>query len=138
MEGKPIGTHVLLSSNFPFEQKKIDPNKKYVLSRFAYTRSENHKVVLESPLSHSLILLEHWIASVILHYLVQPVSIQNLCAKIPELKKTTANEFLSLLLSCQMLAQVTDDGSSVEEEDAKLQSWEFHDFLFHSRSRAGR
>ena len=37
-----------------------------------------------------------------------------------------------------MLSEVTGDGDTREETDKALVSWEFHDLLFHARSRRGR
>jgi SagB-type dehydrogenase family enzyme len=37
-----------------------------------------------------------------------------------------------------MLTEQTNSGNSLEDEDPSLLSWEFHDLLFHSRSRGGR
>jgi len=138
LEEKPLATQIPQSPYFVFEEKKITPEKKYMLSRFAYTHTNQHQIVLESPLSYSRIILRHWIASAVIHTLAQPVSVQDLCRMIPELLEATASELMSLLLSSQMLWEVNDRGVSHEDEMASLQSWEFHDFLFHSRSRGGR
>ena len=45
---------------------------------------------------------------------------------------------MSLLLAAGMLVEATGRGTSSEDEHVSLQSWEFHDLLFHARSRAGR
>jgi oxazoline/thiazoline dehydrogenase len=37
-----------------------------------------------------------------------------------------------------MVVEVTDNGTSTEDADPAFQSWEFHDLLFHARSREGR
>ncbi len=37
-----------------------------------------------------------------------------------------------------MLAEVGEDGTSAEDENVSLLSWEFHDLLLHARSREGR
>ena len=138
LKEKPLATQIPQSAHFVFEERKVTSESKYVLSRFAYMHTDEHQIVLESPLSYSRIILQHWIASAVIHALAQPVSVQDLCRMIPELRKATAGEFMSLLWSSQMLWEVSDRGLSLEDEMASLQSWEFHDFLFHSRSRGGR
>jgi SagB-type dehydrogenase family enzyme len=37
-----------------------------------------------------------------------------------------------------MIDDVNDEGISAEDQDPALQCWEFHDLLFHARSREGR
>jgi hypothetical protein len=37
-----------------------------------------------------------------------------------------------------MLSEVKEDGKVQEDKNETLVSWEFHDLLFHSRSRKGR
>jgi SagB-type dehydrogenase family enzyme len=45
---------------------------------------------------------------------------------------------LTLLWQAGMLVEVDDGGTSTEDNDAALQTWAFHDLLFHARSRIGR
>jgi SagB-type dehydrogenase family enzyme len=49
-----------------------------------------------------------------------------------------AGEVLSLLLNAGMLAEVDAEGISSEDKSDALRCWEFHDLLFHARSRTGR
>jgi SagB-type dehydrogenase family enzyme len=49
-----------------------------------------------------------------------------------------ASAFLSLLASAGAAAPCSAEGLLPEEEDPALRQWEFHDLLFHSRSREGR
>jgi len=49
-----------------------------------------------------------------------------------------STDLASLFLSAGMLAEVGEDGTSAEDENVSLLSWEFHDLLFHPRSREGR
>jgi SagB-type dehydrogenase family enzyme len=138
LEEKTLATQMPQSPYFVYEERKVTAESKYVLSRFAYMHTDQNHIVVESPLSYSRIILQHWIASAVIHNLAQPVSVQDLCRMIPELPEATASELMSLLLSSQIVWEVDDRGLSLEEEIASLQSWEFHDFLFHTRSRGGR
>lgn len=99
------------------------------LSRFAYQRSHNGSMVLESPLSKFRIKLIDWRASAVLAQLAQPQSLRWITPP-PQLGPETAYQFLNLLWATGFL--------SVEIEAPELELWEFHNLLFHSRSRQGR
>jgi SagB-type dehydrogenase family enzyme len=45
---------------------------------------------------------------------------------------------LTLLLRAGMLAEVRAEGTCAEDNDPALQTWAFHDLLFHARTRRGR
>jgi SagB-type dehydrogenase family enzyme len=47
-------------------------------------------------------------------------------------------ELMNLLWSSRMLWKTNEQGESEENQMHNLQCWEFHDLLFHARSRAGR
>lgn len=99
------------------------------LSRFAYQRSHQGGMVLESPLSKFRIKLTDWRASALLAQLAQPQPLRRLTPP-PQIGPETAYQFLNLLWATGFL--------SVEAEAPELQLWEFHNLLFHSRSRQGR
>jgi SagB-type dehydrogenase family enzyme len=138
LDSKPFATQVPLSFHFSFQDKTISKEKKYALSRFAYVRKKDDRLVLECPLSYSRVILKHSFASAVLDACAQSVLVNQVCKKIPGLPNETATDFMSLLLSSNMLCEINEEGHSHEEEALDLQCWEFHDLLFHSRSRAGR
>lgn len=109
----------------------------YITSRFAYVRKDGEQFILESPLAHAKILLHDWRMMTFLHVLAKPHSLQALKEKFPDIPQTITARIVSLLIECQALARVTNDGK-VEEESSTLTHWEFHDLLFHARSRIGR
>jgi SagB-type dehydrogenase family enzyme len=87
-------------------------------------------MVVESPLSHARVVLEHAVAARIVHELARPLTPLALTDGI-------AVQVLTLLLNAGMLTVQTEDASS-EDQDSPLRWWEFHDLLFHARSRIGR
>ncbi len=99
------------------------------LSRFAYQRSYDGGMVLESPLSKFRVKLLDWRASAILAQLSQPQSLRQVTPP-PQVGPETAYQFLNLLWATGFL--------SVEAETPDLKLWEFHNLLFHSRCRQGR
>ena len=99
------------------------------LSRFAYQRQYEGAMVLESPLSKFRITLLDWRASALLTLLAQPQSLGTLNI-FADLSPEIIQQFVHLLWTTNFLA--------AEPEPLSLQIWEFHNLLFHSRSRSGR
>ncbi len=99
------------------------------LSRFAYQHSYENAMVLESPLSPFRVKLLDWRASALIAQLAQPQFLARLTPP-PYLGPETAYQFLNLLWASGFL--------SVDSELPSLQLWDFHNLLFHSRSRLGR
>jgi len=99
------------------------------LSRFAYQHPYEGTMVLESPLSKFRVKLLDWRASALLAQLAQPQTLATLTPP-PYLGPETAYQFLNLLWAAGFL--------TADPEPPSLQLWEFHNLLFHSRSRNGR
>jgi cyanobactin maturation PatA/PatG family protease len=99
------------------------------LSRFAYQHPYEGTMVLESPLSKFRVKLLDWRASAILAQLAQPQTLGSLTPP-PYLGAETAYQFLNLLWATGFL--------TADPEPPSLRLWEFHNLLFHSRSRLGR
>jgi len=137
-DGQKLATLAPTSPWFAFDPSAIVPGRPYVLSRFAYSRREGEEMVLESPLAHARITLHHWPAAALVHALARPCRAEDLGPQIPSLSVPAAAELMTLLLGSGMLSEWNDGGSSAEDEAPALVTWEFHDLLFHARSRAGR
>lgn len=99
------------------------------LSRFAYQHPYEGTMVLESPLSKFRVKLLDWRASAILAQLAQPQSLGAVTPP-PYLGAETAYQFVNLLWATGFL--------TADVEPPSLQLWDFHNLLFHSRSRTGR
>ncbi|MCP2729483.1 PatA/PatG family cyanobactin maturation protease [Limnofasciculus baicalensis] len=102
---------------------------KITLSRFAYQHSYEGTMVLESPLSKFRVKLLDWRASAILAQLAQSQTLGTITPP-PYLGPETAYQFLNLLWATGFL--------TTDPEIPSLQLWDFHNLLFHSRSRSGR
>jgi oxazoline/thiazoline dehydrogenase len=125
------------SPQFVFPCRETVEAQRYVLSRFAYIRREGEEVVLESPLSYARVILHDSLAATLVHALAKPQTIKDLVKALPCFPPDIVTLTVMLLLNSGMLAEPNADGRSQREDDGDLQSWEFHDLLFHSRSRAG-
>lgn len=119
---------------FPSEP---DANARYVASRFAYVHKDGEHFVLESPLAHAAIVLHDWRGIALLHALAKPHSLEELGDKFPDMPSPSMAMVVGLLMEGQALPCVNNTGQA-EEENSILTQWEFHDLLFHARSRIGR
>jgi SagB-type dehydrogenase family enzyme len=114
-----------------------EPNTKYTLSRFAYCHREGDSMMLESPLSGTGIILHSWRAAAMILALAKPHTLDEMYDAVPGTDKDVTGHFMGVLLKAGMLSAVDEDGNPREDENAAAR-WEFHDLLFHARSREGR
>jgi oxazoline/thiazoline dehydrogenase len=133
-----IATALPVVSDYQLRVKDVTTHQKYMLSRFAYCHQVEGQLLLESPLSKAQVLLFDWRAAALIALLSRPHNYSALAAQISGIKQETTKQFISLLLSTQMLSEVQEDGITQEMETITLLQWEFHDLLFHTRSRKGR
>ncbi|WP_448265523.1 SagB family peptide dehydrogenase [Nostoc sp. DSM 114159] len=132
-----IATAVPISPDLQISPEPISTTSKYVLSRFAYTHQIAGETILESPLSFCQIRLD-WRGAALIALLSIPQNISELSSQIPGISVDIAEQFISLLFTSQMLSTVDENGVIAENENLTLAQWEFHDLLFHTRSRVGR
>jgi oxazoline/thiazoline dehydrogenase len=138
LHDQPLATLVPMSPAFVFASRGIVPERFYRLSRFAYTRAERGQMLLESPLAHARITLADWRAAALVHVLAQPHRIEDISRQVSALSAEAADGLMTLLINADMLWELSNHEVSPEDDNLALQSWEFHDLLFHARSRAGR
>ncbi|HMD61954.1 MAG TPA: hypothetical protein VKG78_11005, partial [Opitutaceae bacterium] len=135
---EPLATLVTFASLSPCAFRTLLPGRYYQLSRFAYIRRAGGEMVLESPLAHSGVVLHDWRVAALVHPLTQSGPVEGWGEPIPGLAAEAVVKVMTLLLNADMLCERDPDGSTFEERDPALQCWEFHDLLFHTRSRKGR
>jgi SagB-type dehydrogenase family enzyme len=138
LNGDRIATLVPISFYFEYSSRSIARDSQYVLSRFAYMRTEGGTTILESPLSHCRIVFHDCRAAAFVYVLAQPKRVDELSEKTTGLSLDAPTQLMTLMLRAEMLTELTKNGRSLEDDNLSLRSWEFHDLLFHSRSREGR
>jgi SagB-type dehydrogenase family enzyme len=136
--GRPLVTLVPMTRSFQVQLEDVEARARFRLSRFAYCRRDGEALVLESPLSEARMILPERTGVALIAQLTQPRAYPELAATASGLEETTARAFLSLLVSAGVVAEVAEDGTLPEDADPTLAQWEFHDLLFHARSRVGR
>jgi SagB-type dehydrogenase family enzyme len=137
--GTRLATLVPVSSAFVLRLAACSPGRRYVLSRFAYLVRQGSKAVLQSPLAHARILLNDCRAAALIGSLAAsaPATPEELDGRVSGLPAHAVAGVLSLLLRAGMLDD-TGSAGTLGEDDSALQTWEFHDLLFHAQSRMGR
>ncbi len=113
------------------------PETRFAISRFIYLRKEAGQFVLESPLANAKIVLYDSRVITLLNTLVKPCSLEDLYRAHQDIPCVSIALFVCLLPRCQALSHVGEQGY-LEGETPALAQWEFHDLLFHTRSRLGR
>ncbi len=111
--------------------------KRYVLSRFAFMRKLEERFVIESPLSFHRVELLHPASVSFVFALMQTSLPAELETILPEDMRSCGSQLLDVLLAAGVADESDADGRELQE-DAGLRQWEFHDLLFHARSRSGR
>lgn len=128
---KPLATLMAVSPNFLSRPMQVVVGRRYVLSRFAYMRRHETRMVLESPLAHARVVLHDRRVAALVAGLAAPTTAKELADRLDGLSSEEVSGVLSLLLKAGMLDEGGDDAPAWE-------TWEFHDLLFHARSRRGR
>ncbi len=137
VEGRQLARVVPLSRPDRFEPGKAAtrPGLRLRLCRFACVRRWDGDLLLESPLSPCQVILQGWQGASLLGILTEPRFAQQLHRAVPGLSPPSAQALAGLLLDAQIAWPVDEQGMTADEHPA--QQWEFHDLLFHSRSRLG-
>ena len=137
-QGVRLATLVPIAPTFVRAPCEVAAERRYVLSRFAYIHREDGALLLDSPLAHARIVLHDWRATALVHLLTEARSVGEVCAQMPQVGEETARALVAVLLAARMAALATAAGDCAADEAVALRSWEFHDLLFHARSRPGR
>jgi oxazoline/thiazoline dehydrogenase len=133
-----LATLVPIAPSFVFNVTGPAPERPCRLSRFACLHRDGDDTVLESPLAFARVVLHDDRAAALVHTLARPTNARELGRRVLGLKAAAAAQLLGLFTTAGMVVEVGDDGEADEDRNPALQTWEFHDLLFHSRSRVGR
>jgi len=108
------------------------------LSRFVCLRREGDDIALESPLGHGRLLLHTSDTAALAASLSRPLSFEEMRVSHPALAPKEIAALLAMMRSVGALFPCDAEGRIPEDGSGPLRQWEFHDLLFHSRSRQGR
>lgn len=133
----PLCTLLPLAPSFCYQEERIKETESLVLSRFCFSYLVDQKIVLETSLEAVRIVLEAPEISFLLHALSKPITFTQLCHALPMISAHTVKQCLQLFKSAKMLC-TCEENISAEERDPVFSHWEFHELLFHNRSRIGK
>lgn len=133
---QPLATLEPTSDAFVLPREDVGEGR-CVLSRFAYLRRVGKELVLETPRCAARVILHDGSVADVVHGLATPATVAELRQRQPEFPAESLAPLVALLHSAELLSPVGAEGAA-EDEDPQLLSWEFHDLLFHARSREGR
>jgi SagB-type dehydrogenase family enzyme len=136
--GTRLATLLAVSASFVPRPAQVVAGRRYVLSRFAYLRSEGGELVLESPLAHARVILNDCRTAALIGAAAAPVTAEELAARVGAIPVDAVPRVLTLLLRAGMLGEAGAEGACAVDHGPALQTWAFHDLLFHARSRRGR
>ena len=120
------------SHSFSYEEPLVRPELKYRLSRFAFLRINHGEWTLECPLGYGCLELKNSHTATIAMELREARSVNDLLYLFPGSLREEVEELIVFLLMVNCLESVESPAR------VALDSWEFHDLLFHARSRLGR
>ena len=131
--GHVLDGDVLLAVARPDTPRSEPPaDQPLVLSRFAWLRRDGEQLIVESALAAGTIALVHPNAARFVTSFGAPTTIAA-AASDAGVGERAARALATLLLGCGALVL-----GDADEDRLPLAVWEFHDLLFHARSRAGR
>lgn len=136
-EAGPLARLVPLSDRQVLQERDLGDGA-WILSRFASLRRDGDRMILECPLGHARILLHRPEAVAFLAALSRPGTPATLAREVPAIPEASGRLLLALLRGAGALSEVDAAGAVAEDAGPVLPQWEFHDLLFHSRSRVGR
>jgi oxazoline/thiazoline dehydrogenase len=128
-----LATMIPVSPAFVSGPAHVVVGQRYVLSRFACVRRQGTSAVLESPLAHARIVLHDCRTAALVGALAASATAEEAAERVGGLDVDAVTRLLSLFLRAGLLNEADN-----EEHSPALESWEFHDLLFHARTRLGR
>lgn len=127
------------SPNYQLGVRSLGEDQPVQLCRFAYIRAVDGALKLESPRAHARVLLHDSRAAALLASLAAPLLPAEVgVAAGVDLPANIIRQFLTLLVQYDFLDVADTGGASTSSEAEARAQWEFHDLLFHGRSRSGR
>jgi hypothetical protein len=134
--GHPLATLEPVAPAFRLEDVSIDG--KFLLSRFACLRRVDATTRVESPLGRARVVIHDGRGAALLALLAAPHTAAELAAAMHDFDAATIAAFIALLANGKAVYACAENGRIAEDDSVPLRQWEFHDLLFHSRSRLGR
>jgi oxazoline/thiazoline dehydrogenase len=128
VEGRQTAIITDVCRDFEFSEVALEPDPKVMLSRFAFAHRDGCDALLESPEALCRITFSSSEVWQWLGLLLSPIS----AAEVLSIAGRQAYHFVDVLWRTGFVER-----TDIKESQARA-SWEFHDMVFHWRSRGGR
>lgn len=137
MDGMRLLTVEPMQGGREFDPTPAPPGRPVRLSRFGVARRDGDRFVIETPLGSDRVVISDGRIAALLPYLVTPRSCEALAQEIRGLPTEVVQAVVGYLAASGLVAECDAELSIPEERSPVLRQWEYHDLLFHSRSRRG-
>lgn len=140
----PVARVEPMTRGFTFPAADLAPSTPLRLSRFAYLRRDHDEMLVESPVSAVRIALTDAIGVAAIAALTAQQSIGEIAEFVERLGASAEQvagivDLIVTLVALGFVTPLAPDGAAPDEDlDAALRLWQFHDLLFHARTRQGR
>jgi hypothetical protein len=137
-DGTPLLTAEPLAPAYRPRTDGPDRSALLVLPAFSFIRRDGTRAVLECPCVFVRIVLHDRRAAALAAALTTPSTPAEVAALELHLSASSVRTCVELLWKARLLQQSAAPGHGEADGDPALDSWDFHDLLFHSRTRRGR
>ncbi len=139
-DGTLLATLLPQTEEYLFRMATLEDRESLAWSRFALLRREEQELILEAPLATGVFHLHDERCANLWFALARGCRVRQLLQSYPAPLRGALETFLALLKEEKLLvaAQPEAPPGRLEEGDSMLVQWDFHDLLFHTRSRRGR
>jgi len=125
------------NANEPLQE--LDLEQPVILSRFAYIHRIGNQIVAESPMCNNKLISTNSMIPMLLGMLCSPCTLSQLQLAATGLGEKAIRYLVMTLHENRFISNQPQQSEEIEEESgSRLLMWDFHDLLFHARSRFGR
>jgi SagB-type dehydrogenase family enzyme len=118
--------------------RALPGDQPFVLSRFAYLRRDGDRLQLESPTAGGRVIVHDPRVAAVIAALAAPATAARLASAPGEIDVEALGRLFGLLATARLIVPAPAGRPNAEDASPALGCWEFHDLLFHARSRRGR
>jgi SagB-type dehydrogenase family enzyme len=136
--GRRLATLLSATPSLTMAEAGEVPGRRHRLSQFAYLRRDGEALVVETSLAGARVVIDDVRACALIGALAAPSTAAELAARASDLPAEAVRLLLALLDAGGMLDDAEVPGNGGEPVVSARDAWEFHDLLFHARSRRGR
>lgn len=117
-------------------KNELDGVDLWRLSKFQYMQVEDGVPTVRSPLGNALVRVHAPCALALLSRFATPTTVTSALAHSD--LGDNGRAFLGMLAHAEIILPCDADGLTNDDTDADRSMWDFHELLYHSRSRLGR